>query len=281
MDTTVLNPLSKHFRQPVIYLRLPSQGAYWPEGSLALSVSNELPVMSMTTRDEITLRTPDALMNGEGIVKVIESCCPNIKNAWKIPSIDLDPILVGIRIASYGNDMDMNSTCSHCGHQNLHTIDLNRIVDRFIMPDFKTTVDIDSLKIKLKPQDYQAVNQASIINFEEQRLLQTVVDEDLDTNIKSQQFNQHMAKLIDLNIQSLSDSTEYIETDDRKVKESRWIYEFYSNASARVTKAVRSKLDQLAKDAALPQVGVKCESCEQDYEMAVEFNYSSFFAQGS
>jgi hypothetical protein len=70
------NPLAKHFRQPAIYLRLPSQGQYWPENAITLPVTGELPVYPMTTKDEITLRTPDALINGTGVVSVIESCIP-------------------------------------------------------------------------------------------------------------------------------------------------------------------------------------------------------------
>lgn len=281
MDKTVANPLAKHFRQPAIYLRLPSQGTYWSEGSLELSMSNELPIYPMTTKDEITLRTPDALLNGEGIVRVIESCCPNIKDAWKIPSIDVDPILVGIRIASYGNEMEVNSTCPHCEHKSMHAIDLNNIVDHFKMPDFNKIIEIDDLKIKLKPQDYHAMNKANMINFEEQRLLQAVINEEMDEDSKSRYFNEHMEKLIDLNIQSLTDSTEYIEADGRKVKEPIFIYDFYNNAAAHVTKAIRERLDELAKEVTLPKVGVICEGCDKDYEVSVEFNYSSFFAQGS
>jgi hypothetical protein len=63
--------------------------------------------MSMTTKDEITLKTPDALLNGQGVVNVIESCCPAIKDAWAMPSIDVDATLIAIRIASYGNQMDL------------------------------------------------------------------------------------------------------------------------------------------------------------------------------
>ena len=281
MEQNRANPLAKHFRQPAIYLRLPSQGTYWKEGSLELSVSKELPVYPMTTKDEITLRTPDALLNGEGIVKVIESCCPNIRDAWEAPSVDIDPILVGIRIASYGNEMEVNSTCPHCEHSSMHAIDLNNVVDRFRMPDFGKIIEVDGLKIKIRPQKYQAVNEANMINFEEQRVLQAVVDDELDENEKSKKFNHHMDRLIDLNLKSLTESTEYIEADDRKVREKEFIYDFYNNASAHVTKAVRERLDELAKEAVLPKVGVICESCEKDYEISVEFNYSSFFAQGS
>ena len=55
------NPLKQYFRQPAIYIRLPSQGKNYPEGSLNMPPTGELAVYPMTAIDEITYRTPDAL----------------------------------------------------------------------------------------------------------------------------------------------------------------------------------------------------------------------------
>ena len=103
------NPLAKHLRQPKIYIRLPSGGNYWPQGSLEKTENGEFPVYAMTAKDEITFKTPDALLNGQATVDVIQSCMPNIKNAWHTPSIDMDAILVAIRRASFGDEMTMTA----------------------------------------------------------------------------------------------------------------------------------------------------------------------------
>ena len=100
------NPLQRFMRQPSIYIKLPSNGVFWAQGAVEMPVSGEIPVLPMSTTDEITLNTPDALMNGVGVVDMIHSCCPNIKNAWEIPVTDLDIILIAIRIASYGEKME-------------------------------------------------------------------------------------------------------------------------------------------------------------------------------
>ncbi|MFZ9751439.1 MAG: hypothetical protein ACO3CN_04985, partial [Candidatus Nanopelagicales bacterium] len=55
------NPLARYFRKPAIYIRLPSNGEYWPTGSIEMPENRELPVYPMTAADEITYRTPDAL----------------------------------------------------------------------------------------------------------------------------------------------------------------------------------------------------------------------------
>ena len=81
------NPLKQYFRQPSIYIQLPSGGRFYQEGSLEPTANNEYPVLPMTTLDEITYRTPDALFNGNAVNSVIESCIPNIKSAWGMPEI--------------------------------------------------------------------------------------------------------------------------------------------------------------------------------------------------
>jgi hypothetical protein len=118
MEKATNNPLFKHFRQPAIYLKLPSQGRFYPDGSLQISVTGDIPIYPMTVKDELTLKTPDALMNGEGMAAVIRSCCPTILDPWQIPAVDLDAIFIAIRLASYGTGMDVNTSCPKCKEEN-------------------------------------------------------------------------------------------------------------------------------------------------------------------
>ena len=105
MDIKRQNPLAKHFRQPILYISLPSQGKWYPADALDVPVNGQLPIYAMTAKDEITMKTPDALLNGASTAHVIESCCPGIKDPWKMPTVDLDTILIAIRLATYGEMM--------------------------------------------------------------------------------------------------------------------------------------------------------------------------------
>ena len=42
------NPLQKYFRQPAIYVKLPSDGKFYPEGTLEMPVNKEIPIYPMT-----------------------------------------------------------------------------------------------------------------------------------------------------------------------------------------------------------------------------------------
>ena len=103
------NPLESYFRQPAIYIKLPSNGNFWPEGSIDMGDNNEIAVYPMTARDEIIMKTPDALLNGKSTVEVLKSCCPQIKDPWMMPTLDLDTLLIAVRIASYGETMGLQT----------------------------------------------------------------------------------------------------------------------------------------------------------------------------
>ena len=108
------NPLKQYFRRPSIYLKLPSGGKYYPEGSIDLPENKEVPVYPMTAIDDITSKTPDALFNGIAVIEIIRSCVPNIKDPWQVPATDVDALLIAIRAATNGNMLDVESSCPSC-----------------------------------------------------------------------------------------------------------------------------------------------------------------------
>jgi hypothetical protein len=284
MQPQSTNPLAKHFRQPAIYLTLPSGGTYWPDGSIELNMSNQIAVYPMTTKDEITIRTPDALLNGQSVISVIESCCPEIKDAWQMPSIDADAVLIAIRIASYGQDMDISTICpnSECKHENTNSLNLTGVLDTIRAPNYNTLVNINNLKIKLRPISYREGTKNNLSTFEEQQLLNIVNNDEISEEEKTNTFKKHLQRMVDLNMQALASSTESIETDEGIVVDNRdFILEFYNNADTKIIKAVREKLEEHQKTAALPTPKIKCEECETEYPVALGFDYANFFGNAS
>ena len=279
MDNKTPNPLAKHFRQPALYYKLPSNGRFWPEGSLDLPVTGEIPVYPMTNSDEITLKTPDALMNGTGIVNVIQSCCPNITDAWKMPSVDVDALLIAIRIASYGSKMTVTGVCPSCKEEHDYDVDLTSIVGQVQCPNFETPVDYNGLKIKLRPQNYFNITQNSITQFEEQKIAQALSDINISDEVRNARLKESMKTLLDLNERILVESIEYIETEDgTRVVEPDYIKDFFRNASGQVNKEIESRLELIAKEGALPTSKLQCSDCKASYEVPIEFDYSRFFA---
>lgn len=281
MENQRQNPLAGHFRQPAIYLTLPSQGRWWGDNALDMPANRELPIYPMSTKDEITLRTPDALLNGQGLINVIQSCCPSIKDAWSMPSIDVDSVLIAIRIATYGNSMSFDSKCPHCGEDNTHDVDLGKPLSSLQCPDYSKLMHYKDLKIKFKPQHYFLVNKSNMMEFEEQKIMSLLNATDMDPDDRSKQLTDSMGRLFDFGIISCTQSTEYIElADGTRVTDEEFIKEFYKNAESAVITQLQKQVADFATQAKPEGLNLGCQECVKEYKVDLAFDYSNFFAKG-
>ena len=279
---TNTNPLSKFFRQPAIYITLPSGGRFWEEGALTMPENGELAVYPLTNRDEITLRTPDALLNGQGVVDVIHSCFPSIKNAWKTPSMDVDTVLIAMRIASYGHSMDFENKCPHCGEDHTYSMDLRHMMSTIKSPDYESPIELMGLKITFRPQNYFEVNRANQVNFEVAKLNDAVTNM-TDGDAKSVIISTQVNRLIDLNHQVLAASTlkiEIMESND-VISDPAFILDFYKNIDATLFTGIQDLLLDKTKDASIKPIPVNCQSCEKQIDLTILFDYANFFVVGS
>jgi hypothetical protein len=280
MSSLSANPLSKHFRQPVLYLKLPSNGRWYQEGSLDLPVTGEIPVFAMTARDEITFKTPDALMNGASTIQVIESCCPSIKNAWKMPAVDLDAVLIAIRLATYGKELEFTGVCPSCGTKSEKVLDLSAMLDRVVPANWTTPVQIDSMEIILKPQSYEDFNKNNQMKFDEQRIMQVVQNDEMDDEEKTARFNKVFQRIIETGINQVSKSIAGIKLEDGTVVENpEHIKEFLENCERTVWEAIKDKLDEIKSATDYSNITLTCESpeCTKEFITPFVFEQSNFF----
>jgi hypothetical protein len=281
MDQTSNNPLQKHFRQPALYIKLTSNGKFWKDGALELSVTGDLPVYPMTAKDEIMLRTPDALINGTSVVNVIQSCCPNIKDAWQMPSVDVDSTLISIRIASYGQEMTITAKCPKCKEEHDYDVDLQKILSQIRMPDYSQSITTDDgLIIKFKPLTYLQVSKSGGVSFEEGKLIQALADPSLDEEVRKAEYEKHIGKMIELNNTNVTNCTASITVDGDEVTDPKFISEYYQNAESTVLRKVQEKIKEFADVVGIKPVDTLCSACQTQFKLNVEFDYSHFFAKG-
>jgi len=277
MAVAANNPLFKHFRQPALYLKLPSQGQFWPDAAIDLPVTGEIPVYPMTVKDEITLKTPDALMNGVGVIETIQSCCPNIKDAWKMPIIDLDAVLIAIRLASYGHNMDITTNCKQCASENDNTVDLRMVLDRLRIPEFKSE-RIDNLTFKFRPQAFEDNNKVNMIQYEQQRLIDAVTSSTLSDEEKKAQFDQIFPRLTDLSVATVVNNIESITLEDgTQVTDEYYIKEFLFNCERSTYTEIKNKIDNLIKQLQIDPMEIVCSECQTTYQAELNFNQANFF----
>lgn len=279
--TQSTNPLQQFFRQPVVYLKLPTGGQFWPDGSLDMPPNYELPVLPMTAIDEITYRTPDALFNGSAVANVIQSCVPNIKNAWKMPGPDLNAILIAIRIASYGANMDVETTCTSCGHTDDYTVNLNSILDSMPKSNFAQSVDHGDLQIYFKPVDYQTQNEINLLQFEQQRILQQLQEADYTEDQKMKLLNNALHEITKLTVRAIASSIAGVRTPAAMVANYSHIEEFLNNCDRNLFVKIRDHAIKLKTDAELPPLKLTCSECKHQYEQAMIMDSTNFFGAAS
>ena len=166
------NPLSAYFRQPSLYIKLPSGGRHWPADSVNIPMTQELPVLSMTAGDEILLKTPDALINGQSTVSLIESCIPAIVDAWQTPITDMETILIAIRIASVGDTLSLEVACPKCREEHRYDVDLKNQLDHFTVSDWDRKLTVTDLTFEFWPINYQQQTEFSNRIFQHQKQMQ-------------------------------------------------------------------------------------------------------------
>jgi hypothetical protein len=279
------NPLNKYYRQPAIYISLPTKGKYYTAESYQATETGEIPVMPMTAKDEMAFKTPDAMINGQATVDVIKSCCPNILDPWQLTNYDLDTVLLGIRIATYGETMDMNATVPVVNEQIGHTVNLPALLESVknieIRDSFKTE---SGFEVFVKPLTYKQTTEAQVKTFEQQKIVAAVGQSSLTDEQKSQKFAEAHKALTDLNFQLLSTSFEKIITPDGQVvQDQNQIKEFLNNADTKTVNDLQNKMLEIRNQAQVKPIKLKStddqikKGAPVSFEVPLTFDNSNFF----
>jgi phosphopantetheine adenylyltransferase len=279
------NPLVGLMRQPKIFIKLPSGGEYWEPGSIDVPENREFPVYSMTAKDELMLKVPDALMNGQAVVDVIQHCMPNIKNAWKAPNLDLDAILIAIRIATYGEKMTIPLRIND-EVDNEYTLDLRIVLDGLqnqIAWDPVVPINED-LTVYVKPLSYKVMTDSALQTFETQKIIQLVSDEAIPEEQKIAAFKESFAKLNQMTIGVINNSVFKVESSQGTTVDQRHIQDFMANADKTVFDKVKGHIDKLRENNAIKPLKIATTPemraagvVEDEIEYPLQFDPTNFF----
>jgi hypothetical protein len=271
------NPLQKYFRQPKLYVSLPSKGAYL-EPDILKGSAEDMPVFAMTGMDEILLKTPDALFNGESTAKVIQSCCPHITDGWKISAIDLDSLLIAIRIATYGNIMEIEHTCGNCATENEYDVDLGTLNNHFLNIEFNDTIIIGEITIKVRPLTYREMTTFNLENFTlQKKLMQAAQNFDEPENQKL--VNELYTEIAGLQNKVFIQSIESVVVPDGKVDNPEFIQEWIKNSETELFEKIKQHIDENRKNWKLQSVAVECAACNAKANLEITMDQTNFFVR--
>jgi hypothetical protein len=279
--TVKKNPLAGYYRQPKVYVKLPSNGKFYAKGSLDVSSNGEYAVYAMTAKDELMFKTPDALLSGQSTVEVIKSCVPSILDPWVMPSIDLDFLLVAIRVATYGSKMEVNSKCPKCDEESKYDVDLSSWIGQVGTFAYEEQIETGDLKFYVRPYTYKEMTKTQIKTLEQQKIFNIVGDEKLSDEEKIRLFNESFVKLTSLTVEIIADCVIKIVTPDGETEDKDQIKEFVMTAGKEHFDSISNHLAKMKNEIEFKAQHVQCGSCKHEFEMPITLDQSNFFAARS
>jgi hypothetical protein len=288
MDTKNMentNPLQKYYRQPAIYIKLPSGGRYYPKEVYTPTETGEIPILPMTAKDELTFKTPDSMINGQATVDVIKSCVPNLLDPWKMVNYDTDAVLLAIRIATFGETMDVTYNVPNAEEQQTSSVNLPALLEdvgKIQIEDYATTTK--GFKVKIRPLDYKTLTKVQIAKFEQQKMYGTINNSMLTEEQKQTAFNKSFETLNTVNFSLLLDSIQEITTPEGAVvTDKQQILDFVNNADTKTVREIEEKLTALRLQAQMKPIKIKAtedqikKGVPPTFEVPITFDNSNFF----
>ena len=279
------NPLGQYYRQPQIYIKLPSGGRYYPKEVYTPTETGEIPILPMTAKDEMAFKTPDAMINGQSTVDVIKSCVPNLLDPWKMVNYDTDAVLLAIRIATYGETMDITFRVPGTEEDQQHSMNLPALLEdigRLTIADSTTTSK--GFKIDIQPLDYKTLTKIQIARFEQQKMYGTIDSSSMTEEQKQTAFAKSFETLNMVNFSLLIDSIKSITTPKGDtVSDRAQIIEFCDKADTKTITEIQEKLSELRLQAQIPPLKIKTteeqikKGAPASFEVPVTFDNSNFF----
>jgi|TARA_B110000977_G_scaffold201149_1_gene294391 hypothetical protein len=278
------NPLSAYFRAPKLYLDLPSGAKFYSDDIVDVPESGEFAIYPMTTKDELMLKNPDALLNGEAVANLVKSCVPEIKKPKLLFSADVDAILIAIRGASGGDEVTVNAECPECKELSTVVVSIDNSLSTMERLENEYVKELpNGLTVVSLPFTYGSTIKAGLASFQSTRSMQAI-SELTDDMERLKAFNTSFVKLADLNFEMIIDSIKEIRYTDGDgevgiVSDPKQIRQFLENTDNVTGKSIEEFTNEINSKGIKQEVRVACqnEKCENTFEAPINFDPVNFF----
>lgn len=292
--------LKNIYRVPKININLPSGKDFYHKDTVNLSIDNSLPIRAMTARDELMLKSPDALLNGDCLVHIIQSCVPEISDPKQLLAPDVEAILLGIFYASYGPKIEFKAKCPTCEHENHFEVEIRHILDTASILSLPASVEkdlgtINNIPTKIitfvKPYTFETNTRHQLQLFEHSKMLQVLSDDKSEDEKKLAVFNECFAKIVNIKFENVVQCINHIEIHEQinsewrvnTITNSEDIEDMIFNADSALVEPIIEKIDHLNESGVKNDFDAICQNtkCKHEWNARVEFNPVNFFVKGS
>jgi len=275
------NPLKHLYRSKTVYVQLPSKGKFYKKPP-KFSVDGEIGVMPMTTNDELKLKSPDALFNGEAMFDMLQSCVPDIENPREIPACDLDVLVFAIRIATSGDEMEISSECPHCEKTHEYEVNLTRFMASAKEMELDPTVQIDeNTTVHVRPYSLESRMKTQIQQFHAYRMESMLNGGDISQDRKVELFNDALAAASSISVELVASNITKVELksgeDVTNVEEYDHIYQWVMNMDSNTYKKIIGHIRKLSDANIEKEVVLNCAGCNKEYRSDIDLDPTNFF----
>ena len=278
-QTSQQNPLKQYFRQFKLYLKLPSGISYYQPNVVQFTDSGELGVLPMTGKDELILKNPDALLNGEALIEVLKSCVPGVKDPKALLSNDIDALITAVRFATFNDSLETSLHCPKCGAENTIKLDLQYALDNMEYLDPEYAVNLESgVSVFVKPHAFPDVLKGLHAQFEQSKIARAIENETLTEQARSAIFSKAFREMSVVTYDLILNSVVKVvdEANNVNVSNRDYIKEFLSNIDNRSIDKISDLIKEINLIGIKRTFAAKCEKCEHIWENEIDFNPVNF-----
>lgn len=301
----MIDNLLSSIRQTALTTKIPCANWY-KNNEIEFGLNDEISVLPMTHRDEILIHNPDALFSNNAVAEILKSCIPNINNVSEILMPDVELLLLAIKVASVGQDIEVQTVCPHCleTYNNAADEEKKKLVDenkisikpqtflfdaRHCLESFTPKLDnytvnlCDSMSLELKPIALKDNSKLEILKFETQNAIKQFltnpnvsitdgaemiadVDKWNQNKEKNELFNELLLKLDDIAIESLICSVKSITVKDQSSSDYEAIKLFLNNIPAEMFNIIRDEIQKVNESTLDKTYYCKCKYCQHEWE---------------
>ena len=272
------NPLADFYRNAKLYVALPSGTEYYTPDIVEMPEVGELPVYPMTAKDDLLTKNPDALLNGDAVIKLVKSCVPDVKKPAELLAPDMEALLIAIRHASSKEKyMEVNRNCPECEEPNRFDLDLSVVLLNCTeVEPFKKVELSNGLIATIPPTNYLHTVQGAKAIIEQNREFRNIDTENSDAQLKA--LGEAMEKLSTMNYQVILESINSIEIPGGDVvTDTVQISEFLENVEKEIGMELNAAVSEVNNGGVEKEVEMQCSECSHVYKTPVNYDPVGFF----
>lgn len=273
------NPLKQYFRQYKMYLKIPSGVDYYEPGVIEFTDSGEVGILPMTGKDELALKNPDALLNGEALIEVLSSCVPALKKPRALLTNDIDALITAVRFATYNDALETTLNCPKCKHENSFKLDLQYALDNMQELEREYVINFDTgVSVFLKPYSFPDLMHAMHSQFEQTKLSRAISNESLSEAQRSEVFGKAFKEMAVTKFTLLTAAVVKVVDESNKVNVTNkdHIKEYLQNIDKKSADQISDMVDKINQIGIKKTFTAKCEKCHHEWESEIDFNPVNF-----